>query len=143
MPLSPQGAATTIKGERGNRFNMSSERLPPKIQEQLAKIQQLQNTLQSLLIQKQRLELELSETERALKALESIPEDAKVYKAVGTILVEKSRGEVFKELSERKEFLEMRSKVLARQETKTRERLTALQRSLQRELGASPPEESS
>ncbi|HDI52901.1 MAG TPA: prefoldin subunit beta [Candidatus Bathyarchaeota archaeon] len=122
---------------------MSSERLPPKIQEQLAKIQQLQNTLQSLLIQKQRLELELSETERALKALESIPEDAKVYKAVGTILVEKSRDEVFKELSERKEFLEMRSKVLARQETKTRERLTALQRSLQRELGASPPEESS
>ncbi len=121
---------------------MSSERLPPKIQEQLAKIQQLQNTLQSLLIQKQRLELELSETERALKALESIPEGARVYRAVGTILVEKSRDEVIKELSERKEFLEMRSKVLARQETKTRERLTALQRSLQRELGAAPPEES-
>jgi len=121
---------------------MSSERLPPKIQEQLAKIQQLQNTLQSLLIQKQRLELELSETERALKALESIPEGARVYKAVGTILVEKSRDEVVKELSERKEFLEMRSKVLARQETKTRERLTALQRSLQRELGATSPEKS-
>ncbi|RJS86664.1 prefoldin subunit beta [Candidatus Bathyarchaeota archaeon] len=120
---------------------MSSE-LPPKIQEQLAKMQQLQNTLQSLLIQKQRLELELSETERALKALESLPGDARVYKAVGTILVERSRDEVVKELSERKEFLEMRSKVLARQETKTRERLTALQRSLQRELGTAPPEES-
>ena len=121
---------------------MSMESLPPKIQEQLARIQQLQSTLQSLLLQKQRLELELSETERALKALEAIPEDAKVYRAVGSILVEKTREEVVRELSERKEFLEMRSKVLARQETKTRERLTTLQRNLQRELeagGATPP----
>jgi prefoldin beta subunit len=116
---------------------MSVERLPPKIQEQLARIQQLQNTLQSLILQKQRLDLEMSETERALKTLESIPENARVYKAVGSILVEKSRDEVMKELNERKEFLEMRSKVLARQETKTRERLTTLQRNLQRELEAS------
>lgn len=116
---------------------MSAERLPQKIQERLARIQQLQNTLQSLIIQKQRLELELSETDRALKTLESIPENAKIYRAVGSILVERSRDEVMRELSERKEFLEMRSKVLARQETKTRERLTTLQRNLKRELEGS------
>jgi len=39
-----------------------------------------------------------------------------------------------KELKERKEFLEMRKKVLERQEDKTKERLQGLQETLQKEL---------
>lgn len=113
---------------------MSNVQLPPHIQERLARLQQLQNTLQSLLLQKQRLDLELSETERALKTLEEVLSGTKVYRSVGAILVEKKRDEIVKELSDRKEFLEMRSKVLEKQEKKTRERLTNLQRTLQKEL---------
>lgn len=109
-------------------------RLPPNIQEKLTRLQQLQNTMQQLVIQKQRLELELSESERALKTLEGISQDTKVYKSAGAVLVEKKRDDVVKELEERKEFLEMRSKVLVRQEGKTRERLTSLQETLQKEL---------
>jgi len=112
----------------------SVNQLPPKIQERLARFQQLQNTLQSLVLQKQRLDLELNEAERALKTLEGTPSETKVYKSVGAVLVEKKKDEMVKELSERKEFLEMRSKVIARQEKKTRERLTSLQQTLQREL---------
>jgi len=108
--------------------------LPPNIQERLARLQQLQNTLQSLVLQKQRLDLEQSETERALKTLEATPSDRKMYKSEGAILVEKKKDEIVKELSERKEFLEMRSKVLTKQENKTRERLTSLQQTLQKEL---------
>ena len=113
---------------------MSSVQLPPQIQERLARLQQLQNTLQSLVLQKQRLDLELSETERALKTLGEVTSETKVYKSVGAILVEKKRDELVKELNEHKEFLEMRSKVLARQENKTRARLTSLQKTLQKEL---------
>ncbi len=112
----------------------SVNQLPPNIQERLARLQQLQNTLQSLVLQKQRLDLEQSETERALKTLEATPSDRKMYKSEGAILVEKKKVEIVKELSERKEFLEMRSKVLTKQENKTRERLTGLQQTLQREL---------
>ena len=48
--------------------------------------------------------------------------------------MEKKKDDIVKELQERKEFLEMRSKVLAKQEGNTRERLTSLQESLQKEL---------
>ena len=112
----------------------SVNQLPPDIQERLARLQQLQNTLQSLVLQKQRVDLELSETERALKTLEGVQSGTKVYKSVGAILVEKKKDELVNELSERKEFLEMRTKVLTKQEKKTRDRLTSLQRTLQKEL---------
>jgi prefoldin beta subunit len=65
--------------------------------------------MQQLVLQKQRLDLELNESERALKTLEDVPSDAKVYKSAGAILVEKRKDDVVKELEERKEFLEMRS----------------------------------
>jgi prefoldin beta subunit len=111
-----------------------SSQLPPSIQEKLTRLQQLQNTMQQLILQKQRLDLELSESERALKTLEDVSSDAKVYKSAGAILVEKKKDDVVRELKERREFLEMRSKVLAKQEGNTRERLTNLQESLQKEL---------
>ena len=116
--------------------------LPPDIQEKLSRMQQLQNMLQQLVVQKQRLELELTESDRALKTLEETPSDAKVYKSAGAVLVEKDKDIVVKELTERKEFLDMRSKVLVKQETNTRERLTQLQENLQKDInqqmGSSP-----
>jgi prefoldin beta subunit len=108
--------------------------LPPDIQEKLSRMQQLQNMLQQLVVQKQRLELELTESDRALKTLEDTPSDAKVYKSAGAVLVEKDKDIVVKELTERKEFLDMRSKVLVKQETNTRERLTQLQENLQKDI---------
>lgn len=108
--------------------------LPPNIQEKLSRLQQLQNTLQQLILQKQRLDLERNESERALKTLDDVTSETKVYKSAGAILVEKDRDDVVKELKERLEFLEMRSKVLTKQEGNTRERLTSIQESLQQEL---------
>jgi len=112
----------------------SVSQLPPNIQEKINRLQQLQNTLQQLVLQKQRLEMERNESERALKTLEDVTSETKVYKSAGAILVEKDRDDVAKELKERLEFLEMRSKVLTKQEGNTRERLTSLQESLQQEL---------
>jgi prefoldin beta subunit len=91
--------------------------------------------MQQLLAQKQRLDSEKAENERALKTLEETPEGAKIYKSVGAVLVEKEKTIVIKELTERKDFLEMREKVLAKQEEKTKEKLQSLQDTLQKELG--------
>ncbi len=112
----------------------SLNQLPPAIQEKLNRLQQLQGSLQQLVLQKQRLDLERSESERALKLLDDVPSDKKVYKSAGAILVEKEKGVVEKELKERVDFLDMRAKVLTKQEANARERLTALQESLQKEL---------
>lgn len=114
--------------------------IPPKVQERIQRLQQLQNTMQQLLIQKQRIEMELAESKKALENLEEVSDDAKVYKSVGAILVEKPKEKVVKELIERKEFLEMRLKILLKQENKTKEKLDGLQQTLQKELSVvSPP----
>ena len=109
--------------------------LPQNVQERIARLQQLQNTMQQLLAQKQRLEVEQAETEKAINTLHETPDGAKVYKSVGAVLVEKEKTLVVKELTERKEFLEMRAKVLGKQEEKTKEKLQGLQETLQKELG--------
>ena len=46
---------------------MSEQELPPWLREQLARLQQLQQNLQAIMMQKQQVELEVSETERALE----------------------------------------------------------------------------
>jgi len=112
--------------------------LPPNVQERIGRLQQLQNMMQQLLAQKQRLESEQAENERALKTLEDTPESAKVYKSVGAVLVEREKAVVVKELTERKDFLEMRKKVLEKQEEKTKEKVQGLQETLQKELGIQP-----
>lgn len=94
--------------------------------------------MQQLLAQRQRIEMEVAESDKALEVLKEVPDDAKVYKSVGAVLVEKERDKVVKELEERKEFLDMRAKVLQKQEEKTKEKLTGLQEILQKELGINP-----
>jgi prefoldin beta subunit len=112
--------------------------LPPQVQERIQRLQQLQNTMQQLLAQRQRIEMEVAESDKALEVLKEVPGEAKVYKSVGAVLVEKERDKVVKELEERKEFLDMRAKVLQKQEDKTKEKLTGLQETLQKELGINP-----
>jgi len=109
--------------------------LPPQVQERLQRLQNLQNTYQQLLVQKQRIEMEKMESEKALETLKNVAADSKVYKSVGAVLVEKPKDDVITELDDRVEFLEMRLKVLVKQEDKTKEKMTSIQETLQRELG--------
>ncbi len=48
--------------------------------------------------------------------------------------MEKEKDDVITDLKERLDFLEMRAKVLTKQEGNARERLTSLQESLQQDL---------
>ncbi len=109
--------------------------LPPQVQERLQRLQNLQSTLQQLLMQKQRIEMEQMESEKALETLKTVTSESKVYKSVGAVLVERPKDDVVKELEERKEFLDMRLKVIVKQEDKTREKMTGIQETLQKELG--------
>jgi prefoldin beta subunit len=108
--------------------------LPPQVQEQLVRLQQLQQTLQSVVTQKQQLELELNETGKALSELEKSTDETPVYKSVGSILVKSNRQALLVELNERKELLTTRVTVLGKQEERTRERLKEVQEKLQERL---------
>jgi len=121
---------------------MSDEvsRLPPKVQERLLRLQQLQQTLQSVLTQKQQLELGLTETEQALSELEKLTAQAVIYKSLGSLLVKSKKTKVTKELKEQKELLNMRISVLGKQEERLRTQAKDLQTKLQQDLRpVSPP----
>jgi len=97
--------------------------MPPWLQEQLMKMQQSQQNLQSIMTQKQHLEMEKIETEKALEELKKITDDDTVYKHAGSILIKSTRQELIDELEERKELAKTRSTVLEKQESRIKESL--------------------
>ncbi|MEM1551452.1 MAG: prefoldin subunit beta [Candidatus Bathyarchaeia archaeon] len=109
-------------------------KLPPQVQERLLRLQQLQQTLQSVLAQKQQVELELTEIEQALSELQKVADDAVVYKAIGSLLVKTDKAKVTADLNERKELLNMRASVLGKQEERLRSQMKELQAKLQQDL---------
>jgi len=111
-----------------------SARLPPQVQERLLRLQQLQQTLQNVFVQKQQLELELTEVEQALSELEKLPDDTVIYKSIGTLLVKADKAKVTSDLNERKELLNMRISVLGKQEERLRGQLKELQEKIQKDL---------
>ena len=106
---------------------MSQAELPPYIREQLARYDQAQQNLQSVLIQKQQVEMELAETEKALEELAKAVDSEGIYKFAGNLLVKVEKGAMVKELNEKKELGSTRKMVLAKQEGRFRENLKDLQ----------------
>ncbi len=115
-------------------MSVDISRLPPNVQERLLRLQQQQQTLQSVMTQKQQLELELTEVEQALGELETLTESAIIYRSIGSLLVKSEKLKVTNELNERKELLNMRIKVLGKQEERLRSQVTDLQTKLQQDL---------
>jgi prefoldin beta subunit len=109
-------------------------RLPPQIQQRLLRLQQLQQTLQGVMAQKQQLEMQLTEVEQAAGELEKLDETAVVYKSIGALLVKSEKDKVSTELAERKELVKMRIDVLAKQEERLRTQVKDLQEKLQQDL---------
>ena len=97
--------------------------MPPWLQEQLMKMQQSQQNLQSIMTQKQHLEMEKVETEKALEELKKSADDDNVYKHAGSILIKSTKQELIDELEEQKEMANTRSTVLEKQESRIKESL--------------------
>jgi prefoldin beta subunit len=126
----------------GWKVSEDISKLPPQVQERLLRMQQLQQTLQSVLTQKQQVELELTEIGQASSEVEKLTEDAVIYKSAGSLMIKAEKTKVTGELNERKELLNTRATVLQRQEERLRSQLKDLQTKLQQDLNpVSPPSE--
>jgi prefoldin beta subunit len=97
-------------------------------------MQQLQQTLQSIMSQKQQVDMEQSEIDQTITELTKTADDAVIYKAVGSLLIKSEKPKVNEELVERKELLTTRTTVLARQEERVRSQLKEVQTKLQEDL---------
>ena len=94
----------------------SNPQIPPMVQEQLAKFQQTQQNFQSILMQKQQLESQKLETERALEELKKAGDDEAVFKHAGTIMIKSNKKDLLEELEEQMELAKTKASLLAKQE---------------------------
>ncbi len=114
-------------------------KLPAPVQERLLRLQQLQQTLQSVLAQKQQVEMEKIEVEQTVAELQKTADDAVIYKSAGSLLIKAEKARVTEELVERQELLKTRSAVLARQEERLRSQAKEAQAKLQEDLSLVSP----
>ena len=97
----------------------------------LQELQVLEQNLSNLSVQKQTLQIQLSEIESALKELET---KDKAYKIVGNILIETDKVTLVEDLKNKKEVTELRLKSIDKQETKLKDKAKELQQSVMEKM---------
>ncbi len=102
---------------------MSAGQMPPWLQEQIGKLQQSQQNLQSIMTQRQHLEMEKAETEKAIDELKKVADGDSVFKQAGTVLIKSDKKTILDELEEKIELAKTRSTVLEKQEVRVKETL--------------------
>ena len=121
----------------------SNPQIPPVVQEQLARLQQTQQNFQSIMMQKQQLESEKLETEKALEELKKTGDDELVFKHAGTIMIKSNKKDLVEELEERVELAKTKSSLLAKQEERLKitlkEQETKIQEILQNSSANTKP----
>ncbi len=115
-------------------LNLSDTEIPPAVQEQLIRFQQIQQTLQAVVAQRQQVEMELMGVEKALEELEKADDNTIVYKSVGSLLIKADRRKLIDELKDQKELLNARLTILNKQETRARAQLKEAREKLQEKL---------
>ena len=120
---------------------MSAPQMPPWLQEQIGKLQQSQQNLQSIMTQRQHLEMEKAETEKALEELKKIADDDSVFKQAGTVLIKSNKKTLVDELEEKVELAKTRSTVLEKQEVRVKDSLKEQEAKITEMMksGATPP----
>ena len=115
----------------------SMDEISPKLQNQIAQFQQLQQQLQTVMSQKIRMDAMLKEMEMTIEELKKAAADAEVYKNVGSLMIKVAdTPALLKEIEEDKETTEIRVKSLDRQEKMLKEKFQTVQEQLNRAIGA-------
>ncbi|AEH25495.1 prefoldin subunit beta [Pyrococcus yayanosii] len=110
------------------------QNVPPQVQAMLGQLESYQQQLQLVIQQKQRIQAELTEAKKALEEIEKLPDDAVIYKTIGTLIVKTEKSKAVEELKEKVETLEVRLNALNRQEQKVNEKIKELTQKIQAAL---------
>ena|SRR3989338_2723148 len=96
----------------------------PKESEQMQRIQLLEQNIQAVNAQKQQFQTQLFEIDGALKELSTSPV---AYKIIGGLMMATDKETLTKELTSKKELLELRIQTLEKQEKQIKERVKKFQ----------------
>ncbi|MEK6840580.1 MAG: prefoldin subunit beta [Nanoarchaeota archaeon] len=110
-----------MKEDRGQENNNSKKKKEMSIQE----LQMLEQNLQNIFLQKQAFQIEMRETQAALKELEKSGEE--VFKIIGQLMIKTDKKEMKEELVNKEKILDLRIRSFEKQEHTLSEKLSELQ----------------
>jgi prefoldin beta subunit len=99
-----------------------------KIQE----MQVLEQRLQNSILQKQAFQMELAETNSALKEIEKSGDE--VFKIIGQLMIKAEKGKINEELLGKQKILELRIKSFDKQENSLAEQLNKIRNELAKSM---------
>lgn len=100
-------------------------------QEKITQLQNLEQNINNLIAQKQQFQSQNMEIDNALSQIDGTE---KVFRIIGNIMVASSKADVKKELSEKKEIVDLRLKTIDKQEDKLRAKAAELQQDVLKEM---------
>ena len=113
---------------------MSSE-LSPQMQNQLQQLQQLQQHAQTLSMQKGQIESMQKDSEIALNELETLSDDAIIYRSIGNLNIKVKKDETIIKLKDQNESFSLKLQSITRQEERITKRFTQLQETFKQSIG--------
>lgn len=116
-----------------------SEDIPPRVRQQLVRVQQIRESLQyvgALLLQ---VKQQLNDINIAQKELKELKAKDVIYQAAGPLLFKTTKTKATKTLKKQAESLDVRVKSLEKQEAQLRKQYETLQETLRGMLGQQGP----
>src|SRR3989344_7361305 len=95
-----------------------------EVEQKINQLQILEQSVNTLIAQKQQFQMQIVESESALNELEKTD---KAYKIIGNVMVLAKKDELEKELTSKKEIMELRIKNLEKQEKQIKEKTSRMQ----------------
>lgn len=95
-----------------------------EIEQKINQLQILEQSVNTLVAQKQQFQMQIVEIESALNELEKTDN---AYKIVGNVMVSAKKDDLKKELTDKKDVVELRIKNLEKQEARIKEKTSKMQ----------------
>jgi len=105
--------------------------LSKEAEQKINQLQMFEQSLQSILAQKQQFQGQMVEVDSALKELEPSEES---YKIIGNIMIKSNKADLKKDLEEQKKVAELRIKTLEKQEKDIQDKVSTLQSEAMKEM---------
>ena len=94
--------------------------------DKIHQIQLMENNLQNLFMQKQAFQMELFESQSAIKEIEN--SDEEIFKIIGQLMIKADKQKTEEDLSNKERILKLRIKTIEKQEDSLTEKMETLRK---------------
>jgi len=116
-------------------LKLHKTKMDPETNQKIQEIQIIEQSLQNLMMQKQAFQMELTETQNALKELKDTGDE--VYKVIGQLMLKTDKSKMDEELKNKEKIIELRLKTMDQQEKTATEKANVLREEIMKKVNKS------